>query len=338
VKNSTCKFSNPAMMKILKKILLGICSIIICLIIFIFIAGNKKFDAPLPNIHASNDPDIIARGKYLVFGPAHCAPCHVPMDKMLEVDEGLEMPLIGGMLLEIPPATLRAPNLTPDIETGIGNISDGAIARSIRYGVKHDGGYMMPVMSYAEMSDADIQAIISYLRSQPPVRNEVKPSQYKFLGKALLAFGILKPLKHSRQLPQKVKKIVSIEYGEYLASGVANCLGCHTELDILSGQFTKPLYSGGFHFEPDEFTEGKSFVSPNITPHPKTGIMAHWTVENFIDRFRSGRIHKGSPMPWGSYTRMDSTDLISIFKFLQSLEPIENKVKKTVYLLGETSN
>ncbi len=318
-------------MQYVKKLSAVIFAIIVSLILFIQFTGNKTFDISPPDIVASPDPSIVAHGKYLVFGPAHCAPCHVPPDKMLAVDNGLETPLIGGMTLNIPPARLNSPNLTPDIETGIGSLTDGALARSIRQEVKHDGQYLLPVMSYAGMSDEDLQAIISYLRSQESVYHEVPPSSFTFIGKALLAFGIMKPKQLKQPPPQRVEKSVSIEYGSYLAKGVANCMGCHTELDVLTGDFINAPYAGGFYFEPDEFTQGKGFVSPNITPHPTTGVMTNWTQDKFISRFKLGRTLEGSPMPWGSFSRMDSTDLIALYQFLQSQEPVHNEVGQTVF-------
>ncbi len=322
-------------MKTLLRILLGVGAILLILIAFILIAGNKRFDAPYPDIRASTDPELIARGEYLVFGPAHCATCHVPMDKIRDVDNGLKMPLTGGWHIDIPPVMLYAPNLTPDPETGIGNLTDGEIARSLRYGVRHDGRYIMPVMPFTDMSDEDLTAIISYLRSQPPVRNEVRKTKNKFLGKALIAFGMLKPAAPEQAPPERVHKEVSVEYGGYLAWSVANCMGCHTAMDLRTGQFTSPPYSGGFFFEPDEFSQGYSFISPNLTPHEETGIMAFWTEDTFVARFKAGRVYAGSPMPWGAFSRMDTTDLRAIYTFLQSLEPVEQEIKKIVFEPGE---
>ncbi|MBX2930239.1 MAG: cytochrome c [Saprospiraceae bacterium] len=322
-------------MKTRYKVLLALAGILLLFVLFVQIGGNKKFDAPYPEITAGTDPEIIARGEYLVFGPAHCATCHVPMDKIMAVEEGLKIPLSGGWEVAIPPGTLRAPNLTPDPETGIGNRTDGELARTLRSGIGHDGRYIMPVMPYSQMSDADLTAIISYLRSQPAVKNPMKPTQYSFLGKALIAFGMLKPTPPAEQPPADVPRDAGTAYGRYMATAVANCMGCHTEMDLMSGQFTKPHFSGGFVFEPDAFSQGYGFVSPNLTPHPEYGIMTTWTAETFISRMRAGRVYKGSPMPWGALSRMDSTDSQAIFAFLQSLDPIDNKIEKIVYAPGE---
>jgi mono/diheme cytochrome c family protein len=309
----------------------GVIGLIFLFVVFVLVAGNKKFDAPYPDVAASIDPDVIARGEYLVFGPAHCATCHVPMDKIEDVESGLKMPLIGGWEIDIPPVTLRATNLTPDKKTGIGNRTDGELARTIRYGVTHDGRFLLPVMPYGQMSDEDLEAIISYLRSQPVVENNVEPSKYKFIGKALLALGVLKPQNQDYIPVKKVPNENMVAYGEYLAKGVANCMGCHTATDLMSGKFTVPPFAGGFVFE----SEGYAFVSPNLTTDDETGIMTYWTEETFVKRFKAGRLHKTSPMPWGSFSRMDSTELKAIYQFLKTLEPINNPIGKTVYLPGE---
>jgi len=54
---------------------------------------KKTFEAQYPQISASQDSSIIARGKYLALGPAHCAHCHAPMSELGKVDAGDEVPL-----------------------------------------------------------------------------------------------------------------------------------------------------------------------------------------------------------------------------------------------------
>jgi len=322
-------------MKILIKILSVIVLFIVLFVVYVFIAGDKEFEAIYPDIQASTDSIVIARGKYLAYGPAHCANCHVPTDKVLEVENGLEMPLIGGWELDIPPGTFRAVNLTPDQETGIGNMTDGEIARALRYSVGRDGRLLIPVMPFQELSDEDLVAIISYLRSQEPLRNDVEESEFSFLGKALLAFGAVTPTGPKNKPPKSVVRDTTAAYGNYLANNVANCYGCHTDRDIKSGEFIGEAFAGGFLFEPEPFSEGFAFVSPNLTPDPETGIMTDWDEKIFLDRFHSGRIFKGTPMPWGSFSRMEDIDLKAIYRYLHSVRPINNRIEKYVYAPGD---
>jgi len=323
------------MKKILLRILTVVVIIIAGLLIFIFGAWNKKHEAPFPAITASTDSVLIARGKYLAFGPAHCASCHVPMDKLTEVDKGLEIPLSGGWELTIPPGTFRAPNLTPDMETGIGKKTDAEIARVLRYSVGHDGRTIFPFMPFQEMSDEDLTAIISFLRSQKPVKNAIKPSEYSFLGKGVMAFGLIKPAAPKNIPPKSVAIDSTILSGSYIANSIANCVGCHTKRDLNTGKFTGPAFAGGLSMPPDEFTQGFSFVTPNLTPDPETGIMTNWTESTFVNRFRSGRIHERSPMAWGAFSKMNEVDLKAVYRYLKSLQPVHNKIEKTVYSPGE---
>jgi mono/diheme cytochrome c family protein len=134
----------PSVMKTFLKFT-GVALLVFVIGIFAFVqfAWDKKHEAPVLEFTASTDSAMIARGKYLAFGPAHCATCHVPMDKIMDVEGGLEIPLSGGWELPIPPGTFRAPNLTPDPETGIGNMSDAQLARALRYNIKR--GQHLPV-------------------------------------------------------------------------------------------------------------------------------------------------------------------------------------------------
>ena len=240
--------------------------------------------------------------------------------------------------MAIPPGTFRAPNLTPDKETGIGNLSDAEIARALRYMVKHDNKFLLPVMEFTEMSDEDITAIVSYLRTMEPVRNVVPPSEYSFLGKALLAFGALKPQGPRKTPPVAVRPDSTATYGSYIANNVANCLGCHTARDLKTGAFTGPLFAGGFPM-PAEYApemEGYVFMTPNLTPNKADGVMALWDEETFIQRFQVGRLQPGSPMPWEAFALMNEMELKALYRYLISLEAQKGPGgAKIVYEPGE---
>ncbi|MDZ4758433.1 MAG: c-type cytochrome [Bacteroidota bacterium] len=324
------------MKKIILRIVAVLGVIIIGLVVFIFASWDKKFDAPFPDIKASKDSAVIARGRYLAFGPAHCGTCHVPMEKYKDVENGEQIPLSGGWELSIPPGTFRAPNLTPDMETGIGKFSDGEIARALRHSVKHDGSIMFPFMPFQDISDDDLTAIVSFLKSQPAVKNELKKSELTFLGKAIMAFGGITPTPPMGTPPKSVVIDTSKEYGSYLANSVANCVGCHTERDLKTGKFTGRPFAGGLRLPPDPYSEGYSFMTPNITPDKETSIMAAWDEQGFVDRFKTGgRIRKGSPMPWGAFSRMNEMDIRAIYRYIHTVDAVNNKISKVVFAPGE---
>jgi mono/diheme cytochrome c family protein len=321
-------------LKILKWTGIVLLLLIIGLFAFIQLTWDKKYDAPYPDIKATTDSTVIARGKHLALGPAHCIGCHVPLDKVMEAEEGKVMPLSGGWEFTIPPGTFRAPNITPDMETGIGRMTDGEIARTLRYSVNKNNGHVYPFMPFQELSHEDLTAIISFLRSQEPIKHKVEPSEYSFLGKALMSFGMMKPVGPKNPPPKSVEIDSTIEYGSYLANRVANCNGCHTERDFKTGAFIGAPFAGGTYFAPNVFSE-YSFVTPNLTPHKETGRIANWDETTFIKRMHGGKIHKGSPMSWALYARMDDLELKAIYRYLQSLTPVDNKIEKIVFAPGE---
>lgn len=285
---------------------------------------DRTFEAPYPEIAASTDPDVIAYGEYLVYGPMHCAHCHTTKADRAAVDAGEAVPMSGGYSITIPPGTFYAPNLTPDDETGIGLRTDGELARILRHGVRHDGRAAIPFMEFQDASDDDLRAVISYLRTQEPVRSPVPEHEITFLGKTLLATAIV-PVGPDGTPPARApEQAPTIERGEYVAVTLAQCAACHTERNLRDGSFIGVPFAGGMVF-PIEGNDEVVAVSPNITPDPETGIMADWTEEQFLERFQSGVGVKDSPMPWGPFARMAEDDLRAVYRYLQTLEPVRNE-------------
>ncbi|NVK03637.1 MAG: cytochrome C [Flavobacteriia bacterium] len=319
-------------MKIILRIIGVLAVIVIALVVFIQLTYDVDFTEEYPvneDLSVEITPERVAHGEYLAYGPAHCASCHIPMEDLQAIDNGEKRPLIGGFELTLPPATLRAPNITPDVETGIGGLSDGELYRMMRYNVMHDGTTTIELMPFATMSDEDIYSIIAFLRSQEPVHNVVEPTEWTMMGKAIKRFA-LKPLDDGLDEHPEVEKAVTVEYGEYLAESVANCRGCHTERDLKSGKYIGPFYAGGFNFEPSPETQGWSFVSPNLTPD-ESGVMHGWNESAFYARMKAGRSHMTSPMPWGTFSRMDSTDMSALWLFFSNLEPVENDIEQIAF-------
>ncbi|MDZ7847196.1 MAG: hypothetical protein U5L96_10715 [Owenweeksia sp.] len=121
------------------------------------------------------------------------------------------------------PRYLSPPNITPDPETGIGNLSDGELYRMLRYNINHNGRACVDFMPFVNMSEEDIHSVIAYLRAQEPVKNASPETEYTFLGKMVHVMGAIKPGLPEKPVPQKARKEPTAEYGSYLAYSVANC-------------------------------------------------------------------------------------------------------------------
>lgn len=307
-------------MKLFKKILLGVVGLLIAFASFIQFAPIKTYDLPYPEVVISTDSATLARGEYLVYGPAHCYGCHSRKEDSLALANSEKVPFAGGRHFDTPMGKIYIPNITPDMETGIGKLTDGEIARAMRYAVRSNGHVMIPAMPFTHMSDSDLSAIISYLRAQPAVYNKVPENEYTFMGKALTRF-LLKPFKQTEPIPNHVKVDSTIQYGAYLANSVANCKGCHTTFNMMKMEYDGIPYSGGMEMAEREH----NFITPNLTPDPKTGHIYNWSEEQFVLRFQTGRIYKDSPMSWKAFSKMPEIELKAIYRYLRSLEPVENE-------------
>jgi mono/diheme cytochrome c family protein len=117
--------------------------------------------------------DKVKFGAYLVT-IGHCMECHSPMVKG-RVDYHKQMGA-GGRKFPGPWGMNIARNITQDKETGIGAYTDAQIKVAIAKGVKADGVRMRPPMCfgcYAKMSDGDLDAMIAFLRTVKPIKNDV---------------------------------------------------------------------------------------------------------------------------------------------------------------------
>jgi mono/diheme cytochrome c family protein len=306
-----------------KKIILTLVTLVFMVLLLVsyveFTYESHDFKVPLTGVKSGKNPELIERGRYLVMGPSHCWNCHAA-DGEKNVQTGTQIGLSGGLPFKIPFGTIYSPNITPDVETGIGSYSDEQLATAIRHNVKHDNTALIPFMSYNGMNDQDLAAVISYLRSIKPIRNQVPKNSLNLLGKIVKRF-IIKPKETPR--PKVVNIDTTAAYGEYLALSVSNCYSCHTNRDKNTGEFIGEKFGGGF-----EMKSAKAmFRTPNLTPDKQTGILTGWSSTDFINRFRSGAAYPETPMPWKSYGAMSDIELKALYNYFKQLKPAKNKVE-----------
>ena len=200
-----------------------------------------------------------------------------------------------------------------------------AIARALRYGVGHDRRALLPFMEMQGLSDDDLVAVVSYLKTQPPVHNPVPPQDYSLLGKIVRATVLANPV-GPKETPLTVSpRGATLENGHYLVESVANCYACHTQRNMMTGAFTGPRFGGSTGFADDSVTT-RTWSPPNITSDPKTGRLARFTEDEFVARVHAGRLLPGSPMPWENFRRMDDDDIRAIYRYLKTVPPVEREV------------
>jgi mono/diheme cytochrome c family protein len=260
---------------------------------------------------AADRPETpLERGTYLMRSVVACGNCHTPQGPDGPV-EGME--LAGQKVVEDDSMTAFAPNITPDPETGIGKWSDEEIIKAVREGFRPDGtiiGPPMPIEMYRDMSDADVKAIVSYLRTVPAVRNTVEKSTYKFPLPP--TYG---PQVVSVAEPPHDDKV---KWGEYLVT-IGHCMACHS-----------PIVNGGPDIVHQMGAGGQKIpgpwgiaVTPNITPH-EDGIK-DWSDEDIKRAITEGVRPDGSklspPMAFAYYRNISPEDQDAIVAYLRTIPP-----------------
>ena len=173
----------------------------------------------------SNLTDSQKRGKYLVDNLGHCGDCHTPRTSTMGYDT-------SHYLAGAPIQGVFAPNITPDLETGIGRWSKQDIANFLKTGVfQHHalaGGEMGKVVAYSTryLTDNDLMAMADYLKSVPAVKS----------GTTTAALDVAKlPKSPSEDMTYNLLKQIDVlkvaqsnakpESGEELY--LDNCASCH---------------------------------------------------------------------------------------------------------------
>ncbi|MEA3118636.1 MAG: alcohol dehydrogenase (quinone), cytochrome c subunit, partial [Paraburkholderia sp.] len=142
---------------------------------------------------APNDAAILDRGRYLVEGLAHCGTCHTArgvglQEKALTDADGVDY-LAGGMVDHH-----VANNLRGDDMTGLGRWSKADIVEFLRTGRNSEtaafGGMQdVVVHSTQHMTDADLDAIASYLKSLSAGSHSASHFAYQSAAATALASG-----------------------------------------------------------------------------------------------------------------------------------------------------
>lgn len=261
------------------------------------------------------DSAAVARGRYLAEGLLQCMICHSERDwekpgaPPVEGRRGA-----GRVIQEEGSYRIVAPNLTPDPETGIGRWTDEQLFRAIRRGVGHDGRALHPLMyydKYRHLTDADVEAVVAYLRSLEPIDNPLPSTN-------------LSPEERERAEsrspatvdPIDLSSLDSLERGHALVT-LGDCVGCHT---AWRAPRNAPELAGGNLIERGE----RSAFSTNITPH-STGMP--YGAETFITVIRTGKGGALGPlMPWVAFRKLSDADLQDIHAYLQTRPPFAHQV------------
>jgi len=318
------------MRKILKISGIAILTIIALIgVIFIYIEQSDipSYEVKEIEFEVKSTPESVERGKNLAM--MLCANCHMNRETRK---------LTGVKMFDAPPefGEIYSQNITQDKKYGIGNWTDGELLYLFRTGIKKNGQYSPPYMAkMPNMADEDINAIISFLKSDNPMviadPTPDTPTKPSFLTKLLCRIAF-------KPLPMPTEKITlpdtnnKVELGEYLAHNL-ECFSCHSS-DFKTNDFLNPELSKGYFAGGNKplDKEGRVMLTPNLTPDKETGI-GTWSKDDFINAVKYG-VKKGEnalAYPMTPYTQLTDKEAEAIFEYLQTIPAIKNKVVRSVY-------
>ncbi len=178
------------------------------------------------------------------------------------------------------------------------------------------------------MDPDDVKSIIAYLRTLTPLEGIYPDAEFDFPMNLIVRTIPIDPT--PVELPAAED---TVKYGEYLVK-ISACADCHTQR-VKGEPLPGMRLAGGFEFN---LPGGDIVRSGNLTPSHETGI-GLWTEEVFLGKFKLYRdsLARNKPvnphelntiMPWTMYAGMTDGDLKSIFRYLKTVDPVENKVEK----------
>jgi len=185
-----------------------------------------------PEAHRST-PARLARGAYLVEHVTVCLDCHSQRDWGL-----YSAPIIagtegqGGETFDDRHGVrgvVYGTNITP---AGLASWTDDEILRAITAGVNRDGDVLFPVMpyrNYRHLTQGDAAAIITYVRTLPPIEHPVPPRRLSFFVEFLIRSFAIDRVRLAPTLGEGDSRGPPdpIQYGQYLTR-LANCGDCHS--------------------------------------------------------------------------------------------------------------
>ncbi|PMQ14888.1 cytochrome c [Janthinobacterium sp. AD80] len=156
------------------------------------------------------------RGAYLAQGLAHCTTCHTPRNALMAEQLSKEL---GGADL----GTWHAPNITSDINSGVGGWSQQELVDYLRTGRTANkaqaAGPMAEAIDHSlkHLSDADLNAIAHYVKGVPAIRDKADTKPVTQWGKAGEELSSIRGV----PLPQNLNKMSGAQLYD------AQCASCH---------------------------------------------------------------------------------------------------------------
>ncbi|HVE53315.1 MAG TPA: cytochrome c [Ramlibacter sp.] len=258
---------------------------------------QRKVDVKVQPVAYTSDAAAVERGRYL-FTSRGCVDCH-------GANGGGRTFVEQGDSLKI-----RGPNISPAPGGVVAGYRPEDWVRTIRHGVAPSGRplMVMPSEDYNRFTDADLAAVVAYVRSLPPAEGGAAEIVLPLPARVLYGFGGMHDaagkIDHSLPPSQPVTEGLNVAHGAYVAN---TCLGCHG-----------PQLAGGrIPGTPPDWPPAS-----NLTPGEGTVMVRYADAEALLRLFKTGKRHDGSAvkvMPFNSLREMSDTDVRALHLYLRGL-------------------
>jgi len=262
---------------------------------------ERRIDVRVAAVALPGDAPAIERGRYL-FNSRGCAECH-------GTNGGGHKVIDQGGLLVVSPHVSPGPGSA----TAAYRVEDWV--RAIRHGLDPAGRplMIMPSEDYNRFTDADLGALVAYVKQMPAVEGETTVIKFPPPVRVLYGLGLIQDsaakIDHALPPAQPVPEGPTAEHGRYVAQ---MCVGCHG-----------PGYSGGkIPGGPPDWP-----AAANLTSGSGSAMARYASVDAFIAMMKSGKRPGGEPiavMPFPSLSQMNDADLRGLHAFLQTLPARES--------------
>ncbi len=166
-----------------------------------------------------------------VFWAAGCASCHKAGP------DGDPLVLAGGQMFQTDFGVFHAPNISMDVDHGIGGWSVTDFASAVRLGTSPDGQHYYPAFpyaSYARMTDADVVDLWAFFKTLPASDTPNLPHTLGFPFNLRASVGGWKWLYADTEFLTETTT-PELDRGRYLVEALAHCGECHTPRTALGG-------------------------------------------------------------------------------------------------------
>ena len=310
-------------MKLRSKVKITIALFCLCVAMIVGFWGYQTFDTsrssvaddvkPLADV-VINDAVKIARGEYIMHA-SDCSACH-------SSDKG---DFAGGHSFSTDFGVLLSSNITPDRDTGIGNMTERDFFNAVRHG-QGSKGLLYPAMPYTafvNINDEDMHDLWAYMSTIKPIKNNViENAGLNFpynIRLAMAGWNMLFFKNRPFRLTENITQLQS--RGKYLVEGLAHCSVCHTPRNGLGAEIKSAGLQGGF---PD------GWYAPDITSNRQTGIGSYneTQLKTYLKTGANDSTIAAGPMAEAiedSLQYLTDDDVTAIVEYLKTVPSSEHK-------------